>query len=102
MSADEALSGLKALPYAFPRTCRCCGRVYQTAEEFLSQTRNIRDGASSLKEGVGDYNRVIVVVFRNCICGSTLMDEFQNRRDDSAEGQRRREQYELQKARTGD
>ncbi len=102
MVADKALSGLTALPFAFPHTCRCCGRVYQTAEEFLSQTRNIREGASSLKEGIDDDNRVIVEVFRNCVCGSTLMDEFQNRRDDSPEGQRRREQYALQKAGTGD
>ncbi len=35
----------------------------------------------------------IVNLFRNCTCGSTLMDEFNNRRDLSPGGLKRREKF---------
>ncbi|QPK64364.1 hypothetical protein IVG45_05200 [Methylomonas sp. LL1] len=91
--SDESLKGLKALPLKFPRQCGSCGRIYQTEAEFLQQTLGMRAGRSSLKEGEDDDGRVIVEVFRNCLCGSTMMDEFHSRRDNSVEGQRRRAEY---------
>jgi hypothetical protein len=90
---DESLIGLKALPLKFPRQCTNCGRTYQTEAEFLEQTQGMRGGRSSLKEAEDDDGQVIVEVFRNCLCGSTMMDEFHSRRDNSPEGQRRREEY---------
>ncbi len=90
---DKSLRGLKALPEAvFPKKCACCGRVYQTAEQFLEQTQGIKSGKSSLKQ-TDDDGLVLVEVFRNCVCGSTLMDEFHSRRDESEEGRRRRAEY---------
>lgn len=91
--SNESLKGLKPVPFKFPRQCNCCGRVYLTEAEFLQQTNDLNSGRSSLKQAEDENGQVIVEVYRNCVCGSTLMDEFQSRRDDSPEGQRKREAY---------
>lgn len=91
--SNESLKGLKPFPFTFPKKCNCCGRIYLTEAEFLQQTNDLNSGRSSLKQAEDDNGQVIVEVYRNCICGSTLMDEFQCRRDDSPEGQRKREVY---------
>ncbi len=91
---DDKFHNLKPQPEAmFPKACKCCGKIYQSAEEFLLHTQALHSNRSSLKEGEDDDGRVLVEVFRNCVCGSTLMDEFQSRRDNSPEGQRRRANY---------
>lgn len=59
----------------------------------MQQTNDLNSGKSSLKQAEDENGQVIVEVYRNCICGSTLMDEFQCRRDDSPEGQRKRAIY---------
>ncbi|HEY1147109.1 MAG TPA: hypothetical protein VGF27_00960 [Pseudoduganella sp.] len=74
---------------AFPKRCRNCGVVYQTADDFLQQTR-----ATGLKQSRDDDDLTIVEVYRNCACGSTLMDFFSNRRDVSAAGDQRRALFE--------
>jgi len=43
--------------------------------------------------GVSDDGSRIVEAFRNCPCGSTLMDFFTDRRDMSEKGLRRRERF---------
>ncbi|MCQ8103980.1 hypothetical protein NP590_07680 [Methylomonas sp. SURF-2] len=91
--SDDTFQGLKALPFKFPRTCGSCGRVYRTEAEFLEQTQALGNDRSPIKAAEDDDGRVILEVFRNCVCGSTLMDEFHSRRDNSPEGQRRREAY---------
>jgi hypothetical protein len=84
MSDDTRL--LRALVEAsFPKRCRNCGKVYPTAADFLEQTRG-----TGLKQSLDDDDRTIVEVYRNCACGSTLMDFFSNRRDESPHGDRRR------------
>lgn len=90
----ELFQGLRQLhAAAFPKVCPNCGRVYGTADEFLEQTRAIA-GKSGLKASRDDDDRPVVELFRNCVCGSTLMDLFQSRRDETVAGQRRREQFE--------
>lgn len=74
----------------FPKECRSCNRVFATPEEFFSNTEGIRADQSGLRESEDDDEQVIVEAFRNCQCGSTLMDSFSNRRDMSAAGQARR------------
>lgn len=74
----------------FPKECRSCGRVFETPEEFFSETEGIREDHSGLRESEDDEDQVIVEAFRNCPCGSTLMDSFSNRRDTSPAGQARR------------
>lgn len=90
---DDALKNLKALPLKFPRKCNNCGQEYANEAEFLQQTQGLGHGRSPLKEAEDDDGEVIVEVFRNCVCGSTLMDEFKSRRDNSPEGQRRRQAW---------
>lgn len=51
----------------FPKRCLACGR-------------------SGLKQSVDDGGHVIVELFRHCVCGSTLMDCFTDRRDASETG----------------
>jgi len=73
--------GLVALSdNAFPKKCASCGKVYQTANEFIKETERIR-GLSGLKRSEDDDGSSIVELFRNCHCGSTLLDFFQERRD---------------------
>lgn len=94
-SNAQFLQGLQALAEsAFPKRCANCGRVYQSADDFLSQTRHIAADKSGLKSSTDDDGKVIVEVFRNCICGSTLMDVFNDRRDLSPKGLARREKFD--------
>ncbi|MGE0082687.1 MAG: oxidoreductase [Thiohalomonadaceae bacterium] len=97
MSNDdlELYHGLTALvASAFPKRCLTCGRVYQSVDDFLHQTQGLRGGRSGLKEASDDENHTVVELFRNCVCGSTLMDVFNDRRDLSEQGLRRRRQFE--------
>jgi len=95
---EESLKGLKALPLQFPRKCNNCGREYSSEIDFLEQTKQLRTGRSSLKESEDDDGQVIVEVYRNCVCGSTMMDEFHSRRDTSPAGTKRRQEYDRLKA----
>ena len=91
---ENGLSGLTALlESSFPKKCNVCGREYKTAQQFLQQTQDIPNAKSCLKEAIEDNGTAIVEVFRNCICGSTLMDEFNNRRDISEAGRLKREKF---------
>jgi hypothetical protein len=89
------LNGLTALiASAFPKKCMNCGRTYSSPDDFLRQTHDIPSAKSCLKEAVEDDGNSIVEVFRNCVCGSTLMDEFSNRRDTSERGLARRQKFD--------
>ena len=91
---QELFDGLNALAEsAFPKSCACCGRTYKTAKEFLHETEKIPTAESSMKAAVEDDGSTIVEVFRNCPCGSTLMDEFNDRRDMSDKGNKRRQHF---------
>lgn len=92
---EELFRGLNALEEtSFPRTCSTCGRVYATAEQFLRETQGVSGNRTGLKESLDDDGSHIVEVFRNCVCGSTLMDVFGNRRDTSEAGVRRRKRFD--------
>ena len=95
MQEQLFFEGLRALAEAaFPRHCACCGRVFATADEFIGQTRALRQNVSGLKQSFDDDNVAIVEVYRNCLCGSTLMDFFSDRRDTSEACQQRRLLFE--------
>lgn len=90
----ELFGGLRELSVgAFPKTCANCGRVYPSLQDFLARTEAIA-GRRSLKGSLDDDDRPIVELFRNCVCGSTLMDVCVSRRDESEAGQRRREKFD--------
>ena len=89
----ELFEGLKALSdTAFPKECATCGRVYESPEDFIQQSEGIA-GRSGLKHSYDDDDRPMVELFRNCVCGSTLMDFFSDRRDASPAGIRRRQVF---------
>lgn len=95
MQEQLFFEGLRALAEAaFPKHCACCGRVFATADEFIGQTRALRQNVSGLKQSFDDDNVAIVEVYRNCLCGSTLMDFFSDRRDTSEACQQRRLLFE--------
>ena len=91
---DDLFKGLQALAEsAFPKKCSTCGRTFNTAVEFIQQTELIRPEISGLKQSIDDEGLAIVELFRNCPCGSTLMDAFNNRRDMSPQGEQRRKRF---------
>ena len=95
LAGNPLFEGLKALAEAaFPKQCRGCGRTFDTAAQFLVETQALRQGVSGLKQSVDDDASTIVEVYRNCTCGSTLMDFFSNRRDASEAGTHRRALFE--------
>lgn len=91
----EIFSGLRELgASAFPKRCRGCGREYASAAEFIAATRPMDGEGSGLKQSWDDDGQQIVDLFRNCACGSTLMESFNDRRDLSAAGSERRQHFE--------
>lgn len=92
---QEIFSGLRALVEStFPKRCRNCGREYASSAEFIAATRAVRPNCSGLKQSLDDDDNPIVEVFRNCECGSTLMEIFNDRRDLSEAGIKRRHRFE--------
>lgn len=91
---DEFFTGLRALAAsAFPKHCANCGKIFASASQFIQETRAIRENMSGLKQSIDDIDNTIVEVYRNCPCGSTLMDFFSDRRDGSDNGLRRRDKF---------
>jgi len=91
---QDIFFGLKALSESsFPKVCSSCGKKYKNAAQFLKETRDINNSKSGLKEAEEDNGEHIIEAFRNCSCGSTLMDYFSDRRDISDVGLKRRERF---------
>ncbi|MBT8339511.1 MAG: oxidoreductase [Desulfatitalea sp.] len=87
----DIYKGLRALSEAsFPRQCTTCGKRFETVEAFIRATQTVREGNSGLKSALSETDAPIVELFRNCTCGSTLMDCFNDRRDMSPAGLKRR------------
>jgi hypothetical protein len=94
-TSNDYFRGLSALfEFSFPKKCAACGKVYKNSDQFLSETQNMPNGRSSLKEAIEDNGTAVVEVFRNCACGSTLMDEFNSRRNISSHGKNERIQFD--------
>lgn len=72
----------------FPKKCNGCGKVYADEIQFLTETTAVQHAPSSIRavaqeDGSSD---LYLEVFRNCSCGSTLMEFFHSRRDMSEDG----------------
>ena len=94
---EEWHTGLRALDSAsFPKKCGNCGRVFETALQYFRETADVNN-ETGLKRLVAEDTTVIVEAFRNCPCGSTLLDNFTDRRDDSPAGDARRTGVEQMK-----
>ena len=94
MRLRDFYRGLRCLASdSFPRKCSNCGKVFATAEEFLfAGTKPVCD-SSGLRSSRDEDDRTLVEVFRNCTCGTTLMELFEERRDTSPPGTRRRREF---------
>lgn len=91
---SELFKGLKELSEsAFPKKCANCGRLFESAEQFLLETQDINTSTTGLKQADDDDGSQILEVFRNCPCGSTLMEFFNDRRDLSDQGTKRRKKF---------
>lgn len=91
---NDLFSNLRALAEsAFPKYCRNCGREFETAEQFLFETKRINPQHSGLKQSRDDDGATIVEAYRNCVCGSTLMDCFSDRRNGTGANAARRESF---------
>lgn len=92
------LKGLRELAAdSFPKRCPSCGRVFADAAEFLRETGSLPAGHSGFKQSRDDDEKVILELFRNCPCGSTLMEFFDDRRNaGEKDGERRRHFRQLQ------
>ena len=86
-------AGLTALAKSsFPKRCNTCGRDYPNVDSFIAETEALQ-GHSGLKAAMDDEGDSMVELFRNCVCGSTLLDFFNDRRDLTDEGARRRANF---------
>jgi hypothetical protein len=97
MNADyldkRIFEGLRALAeHTFPKLCLHCGAVYPSAEDFIAQTQ-ANEGKSGLKEATDDEGYTVVGLFRACSCGHALMGFFDDRRDWSESGLKRRQKF---------
>jgi hypothetical protein len=91
----EFFGGLRALAESsFPKRCTKCGRVYPSAEQFLAETKGTMSSVTGLIHTVDEDGSAIVEAYRNCVCGSTLVEFFGDRRDTSEAGLRRRERFD--------
>ncbi|WP_439889185.1 hypothetical protein ACSX1C_09335 [Pseudomonas sp. MBLB4123] len=94
-SPEDWFAGLKALYLDdFPKRCRTCGRVFASEADYFRQTQAIRPDITGLKAVEDEEEGPQVEVFRNCVCGSTLLVNCASRRDHSAAGQSRRRLFD--------
>lgn len=91
----EFYTGLQEIAEGgFPKHCAFCGRNFASAEDYIRQTLQVGMGGSGLKQTHDDDGNVVVELFRNCVCGSTLLGYFGDRRDRSEAGLRRRARFD--------
>lgn len=92
-SADKFFSGLKSIvDSAFPKECQMCGKIYNNEHDFINETDKL-NSQSGLKQSYDDDDKTIVELYRNCSCGSTLMNFFGDRRDADESGEKRRTKF---------
>lgn len=90
MSRPDATlyAGLNALAETvFPKRCNTCGRVFVDGGDYIAQTLSAT-AHSGLKQSWDDDGNPTVELFRNCVCGSTLMGVFGDRRHERADVRR--------------
>ncbi len=82
----------------FPKTCPNCGKVYPDSHAFLTETTPVKDASFHDRSGLfslaGMRPVAAISVFRNCVCDSTMMADFHDRRDLSEKGAQRRAHFD--------
>jgi hypothetical protein len=77
---------------SFPRKCATCGRVFENLEHYFRETLSLSKLGNTIQSS-DDDGKPFVVVSRNCRCGSTLLEVFDDRRDRTEEGKRKRAEF---------
>ena len=91
---DETYGELRAFDVeSFPKTCRTCGKVYPSASAFIADTQAAKTG-SAIKQSHDENGEVVIELFRDCQCGSTLMNPFYSRRGSSDLASKCREEFD--------
>ncbi len=86
---ERFYKGLETLEASlYPKTCNNCGKVFNTPESFLLDTVKVNN--NGIKVAEEEDGSMIIEIFRNCTCGSTLLSNFGDRRDFSETGIQRR------------
>lgn len=81
---------------AFPKSCPNCHKLYADERQFMAETvppAHVRSDVRAVEDD-DERDDVFLEVYRNCVCGSTLMELFHSRRDLSEEGLTRRQLFE--------
>lgn len=90
----QAYDGLEPRPDAgFPRVCPRCQRQFPDLAGFIAETNPIFH-SSGLMERDDPAGGTIVLLMRNCTCGTTLAVSCGDRRDSSERGAFRRTRFE--------
>jgi hypothetical protein len=90
----EFYRGLQSFSeHSFPRECPLCKKTFSSAEDFLFGGTEGVFNTSGLRQARDDDDKYVVELFRNCTCGSTLLEFFKDRRDTSANGKTKRKLF---------
>jgi len=93
-SVSSAYVGLRARPNdAFPRTCVRCQCQFSDLDDFVANTSPIFR-ASGLMERDDPADGTVILLLRNCTCGTTLALRCEDRRDGTEKGTFRRRRFE--------
>ncbi len=92
LNLSRSLGFLKSrLKTPFPKRCAKCSTSFESFEDFFYRTEEITSGTVSYPILGQDF-----YMHRNCLppCDTTLIVVFEDRRDETPEGMRRRELFE--------
>lgn len=66
---------LKSFERLFPRKCHCCGKVFQSYQDFIINTNQLAEPVTydqDFFEGKMKISFLGVLKFHNCECGDTI------------------------------
>ena len=69
-----------------------CGKIYNNEQDFIDETSKLSN-QTGLKQSCDDDGQPLLELYRNCSCGSTLMNFFGDRRANDVAGERRRHKF---------
>jgi hypothetical protein len=91
----QLYEGLVALSDGmFPKKCSNCGRIYKTADDYIKETDPVHRGSGLQCSDNSNDGHAVVHLYRNCVCGSTMLTFFGDRRDNSEQGRRYRAMFD--------
>ena len=96
MNPDNQLlfKNLKALEDAsFPKECANCQRRFENESDYIQLTTPYQE-ASGFTESKDKSGKVYLKLVRRCQCGEPILDYFGNRRDESKQGELKRQAFE--------